>query len=172
MTEKEEGKIINAGELPCTLQTTRMLLLFRSLENWRVWILYCCVYYVQKAQKFFPRFFTCSLDTVGSIWNQDVLEDMIFTNLTWGLSYVHLQLGAKIVIRCRSEDSCKDFLSFWKVGLLLDIIVLPFLNCKQCWFCGFQGTGETFSWVFCILKFVCVWQYAGNQQYREQNMQI
>jgi hypothetical protein len=24
----------------------------------------------------------------------------------------HLQLGAKIVIRCMSEDSCKDFLSF------------------------------------------------------------
>ncbi len=33
----------------------------------RVWILYCCVYYVQKAQKLFPKFFTCILDTVGSI---------------------------------------------------------------------------------------------------------
>jgi hypothetical protein len=33
MTEKEEGKIINAGELPCTFQMTHMLLLFRSLEN-------------------------------------------------------------------------------------------------------------------------------------------
>jgi hypothetical protein len=33
MTEKEEGKIVNAGDLPCTLQMTRMLLLFRSLEN-------------------------------------------------------------------------------------------------------------------------------------------
>jgi hypothetical protein len=35
MTEKEEGKIINAGEFPCTLQMTRMLLLFRSLENYK-----------------------------------------------------------------------------------------------------------------------------------------
>jgi hypothetical protein len=33
MAEKEEGKIINAGKLPCTLQMTRMLLLSRSLEN-------------------------------------------------------------------------------------------------------------------------------------------
>jgi len=33
MREKEEGKIINAGELPCTLQMTHMLLLVRSLEN-------------------------------------------------------------------------------------------------------------------------------------------
>ncbi len=32
MTEKL-GKVINAGELPCTLKLTRMLLLLRSLEN-------------------------------------------------------------------------------------------------------------------------------------------
>jgi hypothetical protein len=36
----------------------------------------------------------------------------MFTNLTWDLSYVHLELGAKIVIRCMSEDSRKDFLGF------------------------------------------------------------
>jgi hypothetical protein len=85
---------------------------------------------------------------------------MIFTNLTWGLSYVHLQLGAEIVIRCMSEDSCRNFLSFWKVGLLLDIIVLPFLNCKQCWFCSFQGTGEPFFLGFlhsevCLCLTIC-----------------
>jgi hypothetical protein len=81
---------------------------------------------------------------------------MIFTNLTWGLSYVHLELGAKIVIRSMCEDSCKEFLGFWKMGLLLDIIVLPFFNCKQCWFCNFQDTGEPYFCVFCILKFVCL----------------
>jgi hypothetical protein len=32
VTEKL-GKVINAGELPCTLKLTRMLLLLRSLEN-------------------------------------------------------------------------------------------------------------------------------------------
>jgi hypothetical protein len=67
MTEKEEGKIINAGELPCTLQMTHMLLLFRSLENWKSVDTVLCVYYVQKAQKLFPKFFTSILDTVGSI---------------------------------------------------------------------------------------------------------
>jgi hypothetical protein len=41
---------------------------------------------------------------------------MIFTNLTWDLSSVHPQLGAKIVIRCMSEDSCKDFSKFLKGG--------------------------------------------------------
>jgi hypothetical protein len=43
MTEKE-GKIINAGELPCTLQMTRLLLLFRSLENCKSG--YCTVVYI------------------------------------------------------------------------------------------------------------------------------
>jgi hypothetical protein len=65
MTEKEGGKIINAGELHCTLQMTHMLL--DLLRTGGVWILYCCVYYVQKAHKLFPKFFTCNLDTVGSI---------------------------------------------------------------------------------------------------------
>jgi hypothetical protein len=67
MTEKEEGKIINAGELPCTLQMTHMLLLFRSLENWKSvdTVLVCIL--CTEAQKLFPKFFTCILDTVGSI---------------------------------------------------------------------------------------------------------
>ncbi len=66
MTEKE-GKIINAGELPCTLKLTRMLLLLRSLENCKsVDTVLLCIYYEQKAQKLFAKFFTCNLDTVGS----------------------------------------------------------------------------------------------------------
>ncbi len=151
---------------------THMLLLFRSLENWKsVDTVLLCILCTESAEAF-PKVLYLYLGHSWFNWNQDVLEDMIFTNLTWGLSYVHMQLGAEIVIRCMSEDSCKDFLSFWKVGLLLDIIVLPFLSCKQCWFGSFQGTGEPFFWVFCFLKFVCVWHYAGNQQYREQNMQI
>jgi hypothetical protein len=57
-----------------------MLVSYLALSRWhtcyfildllriaRVWILYCCVYYVQKVQKLFPKFFTCNLDTVGSI---------------------------------------------------------------------------------------------------------
>jgi hypothetical protein len=57
-----------------------MLVSYLALSRWhtcyffldllrigRVWILYCCVYYVQKAQKLFPKFFTCILDTIGSI---------------------------------------------------------------------------------------------------------
>jgi hypothetical protein len=57
-----------------------MLVSYLALSRWhacyffldllriaRVWILYCCIYCVQKAQKRFPKFLTCNLDTVGSI---------------------------------------------------------------------------------------------------------
>ncbi len=109
----------------------------------RVWILLCIL--CTESAEAFPKVLYLYLGHSWFNWNQDVLEDMIFTNLIWGLSYVHLQLGAKIVIRCMSEDSCKDFLSFWKVGLLLDIIVLPFLFCL--WDCVYFG-----SWIWTQLK--------------------
>jgi hypothetical protein len=125
MTEKE-GKIINAGELPCTLQMTCLLLLFRSLKNCKSVDTVLLYILCAESAEAFPKVLYLWLGHSWFNWNQDGLEDMIFANLTWGLSYVHLQLGAKIVIRCMFEDSCKDFLSFWKVGLLLDIIVLPF----------------------------------------------
>jgi hypothetical protein len=53
MTEKEEGKIINAVELPCTLQMTRMLLLSRSLENCKsVDTVLLCILCTESAEAF------------------------------------------------------------------------------------------------------------------------
>jgi len=53
MTEKEEGKIIIAGELPRTLQMTRMLLLFRSLENCKsVDTVLLCILCTENAEAF------------------------------------------------------------------------------------------------------------------------
>jgi hypothetical protein len=52
MTEKE-GKIINAGELPCTLQMTHMLFHFRSLENCKsVDTVLLCILCTESAEAF------------------------------------------------------------------------------------------------------------------------
>ncbi len=52
MTEKL-GEIINAGELPCTLKLTLMLLLLRSLENCKcVDTVLLCILCTESAEAF------------------------------------------------------------------------------------------------------------------------
>ncbi len=52
MTEKL-GKIITAGELPCTLKLTRTLLLLRSLENCKsVDTVLLCILCTESAEAF------------------------------------------------------------------------------------------------------------------------